>query len=284
MNKNYTYLASEYFNLDTNALDIFSDLTDGKLHYICYHVTTNGKYPFVQIMLELTQSCFDLPFVTINNDFTSENIATMILRKIKAELKRLRCKIDLLTMNEYKGIFIPSLKDMDKNKQNVYALIDVSSVDISCLNLSKPITTWFALPTEIININSVFNIPVSNSVLTLFTHIMPELGVIYNTSEKTPYLLPDIVYTSSSDLKETEFQVLFGPSKIGNYFHFSSSISQSENNNRYALFIENPIQKTELNESESESEYEADECIILNNCSILVTEYETFIPLSYHII
>jgi hypothetical protein len=280
MNTNYTYLASEYFNLDTNALDIFSDLIDGKLHYICYHVTSNGKYPFVQIMLELLINSFDLPFVTINKDFTNENIATMILRKIKAELKRLRCKTDLLTMNEYKGIM---KTNVETNKKNVYALIDVSSIDISCLNLSKSVTTWFALPTEIININSVFNIPVSNSVSNLFTHIIPELGVIYNKSEKTPYLLPDIVYTSSSDLKETEFQVLFGPSKIGNYFHFSSSISQLENNNRYALFIENPIQKMELDDDDDDDD-EVDECIILNNCSILVSEYETFMPLSYHII
>jgi hypothetical protein len=278
-NTNYTYLASEYFNLDTNALDIFSDLTDGKLHYICYHITTNGKYPFVQIMLELTQNCFDLPFVTINKDFTSENIANMILRKIKAELKRLRCKTDLLTINEYKGIMNTNLESTNKN---VYALIDVSSVDISCLKLSTSVTTWFALPTEIINKNSVFEIPVSNDILSFFTHIMPELGVIYNTSEKTPYLLPDVVYTSSSDLKETEFQALFGPSKIGNYFHFCTRISQSEHNNRYALFIENPVQKMELDQEQDQDQI--DQCIILKNHMIVVTEYESFTPLSYHTI
>jgi hypothetical protein len=276
---NYTYLASQYFNPDINASDIFSDLTDGQLHYICYHVTTNGKYPFVQIMLELTQNCFDLPFVTINKDFTSENIANMILRKIKAELKRLRCKTDLLTINEYKGIMNTNLESTNKN---VFALIDVSSVDISCLKLSTSVTTWFALPTEIINKNSVFEIPVSNDILNFFTHIMPELGVIYNTSEKTPYLLPDVVYTSSSDLKETEFQALFGPSKIGNYFHFCTKISQLEHNNRYALFIENPVQKMELDQEQDQDQI--DQYIILKNHMIVVTEYESFTPLSYHTI
>jgi hypothetical protein len=170
--------------------------------------------------------------------------------------------------------------NIESNNKNIYALIDVSSVDISCIKLSTSVTTWFALPTEIINKNSVFEIPVSKDILNFFTHIMPELGVLYDISEKTPYLLPDVVYTSSSDLKETEFQALFGPSKIGNYFHFCTRISQLEHNNRYALFIENPIFKMD---SDLEQD-QIDQCIILNNHVILVTEYESFTPLSYHTI
>ena len=277
---NYTYLASQYCNPNTNAVDIFSDLLDGQLQYICYHVTTNGKYPFVQVMLELSnQNAFILPSVKINEDFTNINIATMILRKIKAEFKRLKCNSEKVTTNEYKGIFIPSLRNTD---QQVYALIDVSSIDISCLNLSKLSTTWFALPTEIININSVCNIPVSKSVCDLFTYMMPELGILLNN--KIPYLLPDVVYTSSDNLKESEFRSLFGPSKIGKYFHFCTSLSRFENKtdtiNRYALFIENPIQK---GETELETDiYDQSELCILDNCNVLVTEYESFVPLSYH--
>ena len=287
---NYTYLASQYFNPDINAPDIFSDLTDGQLHYICYHITKNGKYPFVQIMLDnnLSNKEFDLPSITINEDFTNTNIATMILRKIKADIKRLKCNADSITTSEYKGIFIPSLSKRGSNKKNIYALIDVSSIDISCLNLSKSVTTWFALPTEIININSVCNIPVSINVLNLFQNILPELGVLFNNTSftKWPYLLPDVVYTCSDNLKEAEFRVLFGPSKIGNYFHFSTSFSEltkdSKTNiiNRYALFIANPIQKTET-DRETDAEDQNDLCI-LDNHMVLVTEYESFTPLSYH--
>jgi hypothetical protein len=268
---NYTYLASQYCNPELDASDIFSDLTDAQLHYICYHVTKNGKYPFLQIMLEnnLLNNSFVLPSITIDKDFTNKNIETLIFRKIKADLKRIRCN---LVIAEYKGI-------LKTNKKNVYALIDVSSLDISCLNLSKSVTTWFALPTEIINMNSVCNIPVSNKVSNLFQNVMPELGVLMNNG--APYLLPDVVYTSSPDLKETEFRSLFGPSKVGSFFHFCSSLSQLENNNRYALFIENPILKSEL-ELELELEDQNELCILDNN-NILVTEYESFIPLSYHI-
>ena len=268
---NYTYLASQYCNPDINASNIFSDLIDGQLHYICYHVTKNGKYPFVQIMLELLQSSFVLPSITIDKDFTNKNIETLIFRKIKADLKRIRCN---LVTAEYKGIVSVNV---ESNKKDVFALIDVSSVDISCLNLSKSVTTWFALPTEIINLNSVYDIPVSNTVSNLFQNVMPELGVLMNNG--SPYLLPDVVYTSSSDLKETEFRSLFGPSKIGKFFNFCTLVSQSENNNRYALFIENSILKTEL---DAELDDENDLCILDNN-NVLVTEYESFIPLSYHI-
>ena len=263
---NYTYLASQFCDPHINASDIFSDLLDRQLHYICYHVTTNGKYPFVQIMLELLQDCFVLPSIAIDKDYTNKNIETLIFRKIKADLKRIRCN---LVIAEYKGI-------VKINKKTVYALIDVSSVDINCLNLSKSVTTWFALPTEIINLNSVCNIPVSNNVSNLFQNIMPELGVLMNNG--MPYLLPDVVYTSSSDLKETEFRSLFGPSKIGDFFHFCTSILPSKNNNRYALFIENPILKAELDLDQDQN----DLCILDNN-TVLVTEYESFIPLSFHI-
>jgi len=276
----YTYLANKCCNLDVNAVDIFDDLINGQLHYICYHVTSNGKYPFIQIMLELDSnlnsnldSVFVLPSVTIGKEFTNLNISNMVLRKIKAELKRLKCKIDLLTTNEYKGIF--SFTD-DSGKDNVYALIDVSSVDISCLNLTKSVTTWFALPTEIININSICEIPISEKVSYLFTYVMPELGVLYKTGmKKEPYLLPDVVYTDCDNIKEAEFRTIFGPPKVfSDAFQFSSSFSKKgftsdtmvPLKNRYALFIENDL------------------CSIHDNQMILVKEYESFTPLSYHVV
>ena len=200
----YIYLTSQYCNPDTSILDIFSDLDNGQLYYICYHITTNGKYPFVQIMLQLKDELtFSLPYVTIVQE---EDISDLILNKIKTDLKKLRCNMNLLSKDNYKGIF------SDNNKS--YALIDVSSVDITCLQLLRTSSIWFALPTEIINIKSICDIPISEEVTELFTYVMPELGVLYKTNElKEQYLLPDIVYTSSTTVKQAEFQTLFGPSK-----------------------------------------------------------------------
>ena len=290
----YIYLTSQYCNPDTSILDIFSDLDNGQLYYICYHITTNGKYPFVQIMLQLKDELsFNLPTVTIESINLDQDICDIILNKIKTDLKKLRCNTNLLIEANYKGIF------SDNNKS--YALIDVSSVDITCLQLLRSSSIWFALPTEIININSICDIPISEEVVQLFTYVMPELGVLYKTNElKEQYLLPDIVYTSSTTIKQAEFQTLFGPSKEEIYYHFNGSFSDMfkdellEAINRFALFIENPIIfDLELDDIKDIDDIEdivyekcgSSSCIIIQSMNILlVKEYELFQPLSYHLL
>ena len=290
----YIYLTSQYCNPDTSILDIFSDLDNGQLYYICYHITTNGKYPFVQIMLQLKDELsFNLPTVTIESINLDQDICDIILNKIKTDLKKLRCNTNLLIEANYKGIF------SDNNKS--YALIDVSSVDITCLQLLRSSSIWFALPTEIININSICDIPISEEVVQLFTYVMPELGVLYKTNElKEQYLLPDIVYTSSTTIKQAEFQTLFGPSKEEIYYHFNGSFSDMfkdellEAINRFALFIENPIIfDLELDDIKDIDDIEdivyekcgLTTCIIIQSMNILlVKEYELFQPLSYHLL
>jgi len=291
----YVYLASNYCNPHINALDIYDDLIEGRLFYICYHITTNSKYPFVQIMLEKEvhkeeQSVKEelcLPFVTINKE--CPNIGGLLIRNIKSVLKKIKCDPLLLTEKAYKGIF--------SDKKNTYALIDVTAINISCLNSNS---LWFGLPTEIINIGSICNIPVSAEVRKVFTYIMPELGVVYKPTSNEPYLLPDIVYTCS-DYKKAEFRTLFGPSKKGIYIHFCKTFLQAinvnaiNNNknaiNRYALFFEEPtiieigdIAKMTLDEIECNvfRQFYAYNCIIVKDWKILVTDYELFTPLSYH--
>jgi hypothetical protein len=293
----YIYLASQYCNPDTSILDIFSDLDNGQLYYICYHITKNAKYPFVQIMLQLKDELgFILPCVTLELDQAQEqNIREPILKKIKTDLRHLRCNTNLLSEDNYKGIF------SDNNK--AYALIDVSSVDITCLQLLRSSSIWFALPTEIININSICDIPISKDVIDLFTYVMPELGVLYKTNElKDQYLLPDIVYTSSTTVKQAEFQTLFGPSKEEIYYHFNTSfsdlckdeITKVEAVNRFALFIDDPvIFDLELDDIKDIDDiedivyekYGSTTCIIIQSMNILlVKEYELFQPLSYHLL
>ena len=293
----YIYLASQYCNPDTSILDIFSDLDNGQLYYICYHITTNGKYPFVQIMLQLKDELtFSLPSVTIESINLEEDISDIILNKIKIDLKKLRCNKNLLSEDNYKGIF-------SDNNNKSYALIDVSSVDITCLQLLRSSSIWFALPTEIININSICDIPISTDVIQLFTYVMPELGVLYKPNElNDQYLLPDIVYTSSTTVKQAEFQTLFGPSKEEIYYHFNScfldlskdELTKAEAINRFALFIENPIIfGLELDDIKDIDDIEdivyekcgLTSCIIIQSMNILlVKEYELFQPLSYHLL
>lgn len=261
---NYTYSATQYCNPDTATLDIFDDLINGQLNFICYHVTTSAKYPFVQIMLESAineksgKEHFIFPSVTIKKN--DSNIANILLKRITGDLKKLRCKADSLIEANYKGIF-------SDNTNKMYALFDISSVDITCLHLFRITPTWFVLPIEIINHGHICDIPVSDEVTSLFTYIMPELGILYKDDE--PYMLPDIAYTAS-DFKTAEFQTLFGPSKKDEHYtfynSFYNSILESDTGtnaiNRYALFLDNP------NET-------------LDKC-LLTSEYEAFQPLSFH--
>jgi hypothetical protein len=248
-------------------------------------------------MLQLKDELgFILPCVTLELDQAQEqNIREPILKKIKTDLRHLRCNTNLLSEDNYKGIF------SDNNK--AYALIDVSSVDITCLQLLRSSSIWFALPTEIININSICDIPISKDVIDLFTYVMPELGVLYKTNElKDQYLLPDIVYTSSTTVKQAEFQTLFGPSKEEIYYHFNTSfsdlckdeITKVEAVNRFALFIDDPvIFDLELDDIKDIDDiedivyekYGSTTCIIIQSMNILlVKEYELFQPLSYHLL
>ena len=315
---NYTYLASQYCTPNISALDIYSDLPGGQLKYICYHITTNSYRPFIQIMLAKTVSCFTCPSITINNDSTSSDISFLILRKIKADLKRLKCNTDILTKDAYKGIFSTcaksyafAIKSKSKDPDTMYALIDVSSVDISSLHLSRSEPIWFALPTEIVNINSICDIPIAEDVINLFTYLLPELGVLYKKNSRDNYLLPDIVYTRSK-LKQAEFRTLFGPSRNKGYFHFCKSFKNAVQDavqnaveedavqnaveedaveedavNRYALFIDDPL-TVGISEDDLEDllnkKYSSSNCIIIQNGDILVKKYELFQPLSYHVL
>ena len=280
----YIYLPNDFATTLTDdfvASDIYHHLNHGILHYICYHITTNSKYPFVQILLDKTHigiEEFILPSITIKKD--TVNINELIIKNINSKLKEIRC--DPVIEDAYIGII------RDSSNKNIYALINVSSSNINCLNLTRSTTTWFALPTEIINIESICNIPISENVRNLFTYIMPELGVLYKADFKGAYLLPDPIYTKSS-YKNAEFQSLFGPFKKHIYYHFytlCSNLFQDTNDaiTRYALFLEEPaFSKNYITDAQIYRQFDEAKCIIIqDNNSILVKEYELFQPLSFH--
>lgn len=317
----YIYLPNNWAKqIDANIVNKFSN---GTLFCICYHVTSNSKYPFVQIMLEKTSICnplkktdeqFTLPSVNIGIQKDTTIMIDTIINKINSYLKNLRC-VTNLTSNAYKGIFCDTF-------ENMYALIDISSINIQCLYLTRLSTTWFALPSEIINIDTICNIPICVDLIDLFIN-MPELGALYNVNTQETYLLPDVAYTGCN-YKKAEFQSLFGPSKDMIYYQFHMSFSAAvkdggwakpseytsnpeliENElrdgryvkggiNRYALFIEHPEIYNDNNDNYTNSleleqmldeTYNTANCIIVNSnkvLSILVKEYELFQPLSFH--
>ena len=219
------------------------------------------KLPFSNYK-QIYKEEFILPSASINT--FSDNVALSIIKHVNSNLKEIHCRP--VSENAYIGIV--------KTNKYTFALINVSSSDINHLKLTRNTKTWFVLPTEIINIGSIFNIPISSYVISLFTH-MPELGVLYSSNLKNTYLLPDIGFTTNL-YKKSEFQLLFGPSKTQNCFNFnkkpylidSDSDSDSDSDfkkkyaiNRYALFLE--------------------DCLT-NDIILRINDYSLFIPLSFH--
>jgi len=336
-NIKYNYLIEDnLYNI--NELFILNEYTT--INCICYHITSDSKYPFIQFMLEkqsyynsdLLSNEFVLPSIIIMKNF---DIVKMLIHKISQNLLSIGCKIEMINNNIFKGF-----KNDDNG--NIYAFFDISAINIKYLYLSKNDEIWFSILTEIINVKSICNIPINNQVTQLFINL-PELGILHNSVDNTMYPLPDVVY-SGSEYKKTEFYSIFGIPKTkpyescGKYFYFyrlfeqavkeggwvpqggdavidlnnkndthdkSNTLIINLNNkygkymnggiNRYALFLENYENYIETSDEltiiddDIETKYNENKCIILQFMNsnivkpdILVKEYESFQPLSYH--
>lgn len=334
----YTYLISNDANRDILMNDIISSNLNihGNLNILCYHVTNkSGKYPFIQVMLEIQpfftsiNEQFSLPSIQLNHQ--SSNLATTVINKVKNNLFELGCDPSTLDSDAFIGVI----------NNNSLLLVDISSIDIFRISNTKKNTTWFALPTEIMNTESICNIPIASSVTNLFLSI-PKLGMLHNPDDNSMYPLPDAVYTGSH-FKKVEYCSVFGMSKrqvyssCGEYFYFyrifedavreggwsnnindtninDTNINDINNNklvdneygryvrggiNRYALFPGNYVTHVEKTNRFSLTDdiingllgtkdtiliqYENEELDTIMP-DLLVKEYESFVPISYHML
>ena len=101
---------------------------------------------------------------------------------------------------------------------NKLLLVDISPVDIYRISITRQNKTWFALPTEIMNTQTICNIHIDQRVTNLFLQ-MPELSLLYSSQiNSIVYPLPDAVYTGA-DFKKVEFCSVFGISKDSSKSH-----------------------------------------------------------------
>lgn len=293
MSDNVFYLPEFTANRDLNADMIFEYFNKSDvLPYICYHITNSclGN-PFLQIMLQKTPFCnhvikeeFVLPSVIFKR--SCEDIGELIIADVKQSLQRMNPNpnpnLNLNLNKDTKIVFKGILVDINNN---CYGLVDLSNIELKYLELSRNTPLWFVLPTEIVNLQSVCNIPVSDKVVDLFTYRKPELCILQNPETDDYYSAPDVGYTCA-DYKTSELQLVFGPSKTlideseshGYIFYrsflnilklFEPKNSDKERNigvNRYALF--------------SEDNYCSSDTV--NVDIINVKKFEMFYPLSIY--
>jgi len=309
----YTYLLEERANKE-----ITLDIENGMLiiNILCYHINNDHKYPFLQFMMDKIPFCNNilkeqliLPYIIISDK--SSDIELEILNKIKCGLNNLNCDYTKVTENMYKGIIVDS-------PEKVYALVNISEIDLYGLCFEKNSPCWFALTSEIINMKMVCNIPIDEECSELFSKNI-ELGVLINPNTNTNYILPDPVYTGG-EIKRVEFDSIFGNRKkkiyssCREYFYFYRTFEYAVRDggwlkdwvplrpgdikngkfvsggiNRYALFVEGNIyieKEKEFSLTDEIIENEYGECIILSNVSnedMLVKNYSSSVSLSYSI-
>jgi len=206
----YTYLIESEANKNIMIDDI---INTNMLFFLCYHINTESKYPFIQFMMEKVPFCnnfikeqFILPYVVYY--VSSISIENLVLEKVRRSLKLINCDGDKVVDSMYKGIVYD-------NENRPYAMINITGIDITILKLSRNTLTWFVLPSEIINKQSVCNIPVDIETVNLFTS-MSELGIVRDKLTNECFNIPDGVYTGD-EFKILEFNSIFGKRKVKEY-------------------------------------------------------------------
>ena len=207
----YTYIIEEQSSKETKIKDL--DI----LHILCYHITTDSKYPFLQFMMDKLPFCnnlvkeqFILPYIMI--EYISRPINMLVIEKVQRSLHNMGCNGNKVVEDMYKGIVYDSLN-------RPYALVNITGLDISGLKLYRTTSTWFVLPSEIINTGEICNIEIDEMVIELFTNI-PELGILTNPNNNEKYMIPDCVYTGG-DHKNVIFNSVFGNNKMKAYTNSS---------------------------------------------------------------
>jgi len=257
-------------NRDLTADMIFEYFSKSEvLPYICYHITNSETNPFLQIMLQKIPFCnniikeeFVLPSIIFKR--TCENIGELILADVKRGLQ----KMNLINKDKNKDTEIVFKGILTDINNNCYGLVDLSNIELKYLELRRNTPLWFVLPTEIVNLQSVCNIPVSDKVIDLFTYNKPELCALQCHNEQGKYYFsPDVGYTIN-DYKTSEMELVFGPSRKilsdsethvysfyrsftpflnENAFNFDRDKERNIGFNRYALFSEDTVNVDTVN-------------------------------------
>jgi hypothetical protein len=222
--------------LEVNLLEtVINDVSNKNVKLIYYHINRDGIYPFFQIMLY--NYYYSLPFI----GYKEQNLTFPCL---------IYNNIDISISNYISEYLKESLEPMFKDKHvdgleeiitkgfcvykdEIYIFIDISSINIDKLYLTKTSEIWFGMLSEIINTKHICNISISKEV----NHFIINNIEYFCKIEDVLYPLPEVVYVGNH-LKRVEFQSMFGVSKIDNeygyHYNFSYSLKDALINGKFA--------------------------------------------------
>lgn len=215
MNKKYIYEIEKYLTKHLTKDDIILVKDIGFINILCYHITSENdcKYPFIQFMLDKTPHNtshimpeeFIIPSIVVTQK--THDVELIAFQKMKQKLETLGCNVDYLKIDDcFTGVV--------QICGTMFLLFNVSCVSLNTFKMFPHSSSWFVLPSEIMNVGSVCNIPIHVEVTNLF-FCLPQLGILHNQI-RFQYPLPDAVYFGS-DLRKIEMQSVIGTLKTQKY-------------------------------------------------------------------
>jgi hypothetical protein len=287
--------AIKYFT--PHELLIVKDI--GFINILCYHINDNLKYPFIQFLMDKTphdmtnivREEFILPCIVFGKE--THNIEKIALQKITTKLERMGCNVENVNLeNNFVGVL--TIYD------SFFLIFNLTNVLVNPNKFYNNSSSLFLLPTEIMNVGSVYNVSVNKHTRNLFLSV-PELCLLQdNDKHHDPYPLPDVVYSCYN----TDFECAVGilkrqwVSASAPHYGFCKKYENKNFTLRCVLFAENFSFYVEENKNltitdEEIDKYHKDSTMIyiyyeveklIGNVDILVLNDRLFEPLSLKVI
>lgn len=270
------------------------------VHILCYSICRETEYPFIQYMLEQCPYIFSGPLLTLPKIIiNTDNPISEICERIKYNLTQINCDGNLVDDTMIKGVMTKGC--------SIYTFVDITGIDINSLQLSLLSSTWFVLPSEIISVGTVCNIPIDNNVTELFQKNL-ELSVL-RSDDGNLYTIPDAFYTGDT-MKKVEFKSIFGQveetrNTNRTYYFFDTFngavkeggwIKEGGNRKLETSILDEMVKNGLIEETNSYGKYlygginryavfcdiDIDEEEIIGEPNVKVDSYDKIMPLSYH--
>jgi len=197
-------------------------LDSGTIHMCAYHINRQGKYPFIQYILQKNNELHEkYPNMATFPSFNFGLNTSAILYQCDCILKIMftaYCK----NINEY-GNSIYMYKGFVHQDNNFYLFFDCSQFQLISHKLSERNDLWLVLMDELVNHKSVCHFKIKDNVTQFF---LTNKEFMYLTDDENNYIeCPIVVYTGCHD-RLVNFKLTFGQAvddngSIGPYYYYT---------------------------------------------------------------
>jgi hypothetical protein len=238
MNNDDKYFTYDALNLLEHNLDNMISFANNanieKIIIVPFKINFNCTNPFNTILLiNNFTDILTFPSIDISCYNIETNISTQILSLCNCYLYSILLSNGNLgsTNNDFDSIMnLVEFKGFYVYENNIHAFIDLTKLEINTDLVNKKTMNWFVLIDEIINKQTVCNIPISEDVVDFF---MNNSDFIYFKNFKEELIeVPSVLYTGTHE-KSLHFNFTFGNTVTDNNGIVSSGFYFTNFNNAF---------------------------------------------------